>query len=258
MTLQQRGSNPVSFTSPLNVWNDFSVALILILIWFHRWILCVLPLTLCRTAHFQIHFSNAKWMKQLNIPAGWISENLTHTHVGCFASPRYNSASVPASLSDRHWGWRGRPSAGIMKGGKHEASLQLYKSHINKQKHKGTQRNVLCGRRTRLVVLQGSWARRRAGSRTLIHYIITLPHSGGMKVRFNCRCHSTTFCSVIARSQPVSSTVTAQRKGRASMHHCVYERERERERGNMNLVNLNLTTTVFSCVSSSTYSDALS
>lgn len=53
-----------------NVWNDFKAALILI--WFHMQILCVPPLTLCHTAHFQIHFSDANWMKRLNKPSSWI------------------------------------------------------------------------------------------------------------------------------------------------------------------------------------------
>lgn len=104
-----------------------------------------------------------------------------HTHAcwvfySVFASQRYNSASIPASLSDRHWGWRGRPSAGIMKGGKHEVSLQLYELHINKWTHKGTPRAVLCGRRTRLVVRSGFLSptmSRESNPHTLDNYLST-------------------------------------------------------------------------------------
>lgn len=62
----------------------------LILIWFHRW-------TLCHTAHFQIHFSDAKWMKRLNKPAGWTCENLTA------AAGRADCAQIRKQLTAASW-----------------------------------------------------------------------------------------------------------------------------------------------------------
>lgn len=187
------------------------------------------PLTVCRTAHFQIHFSDAKWMKRLN-------KQTRQMFYSLFALSCILLLSAGIDFTDSSFFvWLGigagqllvRQQSSLRRSNstweRWSESVLFRMSHVKK-----TETRELWG--TRRVGGEpvprpgGEGESEPSASPMLLNY---LPHRSEMKRCVLTAAPQQRNCSL---SASISSTARTQRRGRAE-GACTTVTERERERG---------------------------